>query len=240
MTEIAGLGATHPLYGNNRHGSIGCAIPDCSLRIADVEDASVTMPNGEVGELMVRGPITMMGYFGDPCKTRDTIEPDGWLHTGDLGTMDADGCVYIVDRKKDMILTGGYNVYPAEIERVLAGHPDIALAAVGKQADDLKGELARAYVVLKPDATCSEEDVIAFCRKSLAANKCPRSVLFVDDVPKTSNARSCGASCTPWIPSDRRFIPGQSNLHIRPNPGGLLALWIWIGKIACFHDVSQM
>jgi long-chain acyl-CoA synthetase len=186
MTEIAGLGATHPLYGKNKHGSIGCAIPYCELRIADVEDGSITMPRGEVGELMVRGPIVMMGYFGDEEKTRETLEPDGWLHSGDLGTMDEDGCVFIVDRKKDMILTGGYNVYPAEIERVLAAHPDVALAAVGKQPDEMKGEIAKAYVVLKEGATGTEQEMIDFCRKSLASYKCPRKVQFVDDVPKTS------------------------------------------------------
>jgi long-chain acyl-CoA synthetase len=189
MTEIAGLGSTHPLYGKNKHGSIGCAIPYCELRIADVDDASKTMPRGEVGELMVRGPIVMMGYFGDEEKTRETLEPDGWLHTGDLGTMDEDGCVFIVDRKKDMILTGGYNVYPAEIERVLAAHPDVALAAVGKQPDEMKGEIAKAYVVLKEGATATEQDMIDFCRKSLAAYKCPRKVQFVDDVPKTSTGK---------------------------------------------------
>jgi long-chain acyl-CoA synthetase len=186
MTEIAGLGSTHPLHGKNKHGSIGCAIPYCELRIADVDDASKTMPRGEVGELMVRGPIVMIGYFNDAAKTRETLEPDGWLHSGDLGTMDQDGCVFIVDRKKDMILTGGYNVYPAEIERVLAAHPDVALAAVGKQPDAMKGEIAKAYVVLKAGATSTEQDMIDFCRQSLAAYKCPRKVQFVDDVPKTS------------------------------------------------------
>ena len=189
MTEIAGLGSTHPRYGKNKHGSIGCAIPYCELRIADVEDASKTMPRGEVGELMVRGPIVMMGYFGDEEKTRQTLEPDGWLHSGDLGTMDEDGCVFIVDRKKDMILTGGYNVYPAEIERVLAAHPDVALAAVGKQPDEMKGEIAKAYVVLKEGATSTEQDMIDFCRESLASYKCPREVQFVDDVPKTSTGK---------------------------------------------------
>jgi long-chain acyl-CoA synthetase len=186
MTEIAGLGSTHPLYGKNKHGSIGCAIPYCELRIADVDDASKTMPRGEVGELMVRGPIVMMGYFGDEEKTRETLEPDGWLHSGDLGTMDEDGCVFIVDRKKDMILTGGYNVYPAEIERVLAAHPAVALAAVGKQPDKMKGEIAKAYVVLKEGATSTEQEMIDFCRQSLASYKCPRKVQFVADVPKTS------------------------------------------------------
>ena len=189
MTEIAGLGSTFPLYGPNKHGSIGCAIPYCELKIADVDDPLITMPRGEVGELMVRGPITMMGYFGDEEKTRETIEPDGWLHSGDLGTMDEDGCVYIVDRKKDMILTGGYNVYPAEIERVLAAHPNVALAAVGKQEDELKGEIAKAYIVLKEGTTSTEEDMIAFCRKELAAYKCPRKVQFVEDVPKTSTGK---------------------------------------------------
>ena len=189
MTEIAGLGSTHPLYGPNKHGSIGCALPYCELRIADVDDARKTMPRGEVGELMVRGPIVMMGYFNNEIETREAIEPDGWLHTGDLGTMDEDGCVFIVDRKKDMILTAGYNVYPAEIERVLAAHPAVALAAVGKLPDPVKGEIAKAYIVLKPDTSTSEDEIMTFCRKSLAAYKCPRKIQFVSDVPKTSTGK---------------------------------------------------
>lgn len=189
MTETAGVGSTHPLYGRNKHGSIGCAVPYCELRIVDVDDVAKTMPQGEVGELMIRGPIVMMGYYGDEEKTRETLEPDGWLHSGDLGWMDEDGCVFIVDRKKDMILTGGYNVYPAEIERVLAAHPDVALAAVGKQPDPMKGEIAKAYVVLKEGATSTEQALIDFCRISLAAYKCPRKVQFVDDVPKTSTGK---------------------------------------------------
>ena len=103
--------------------------------------------------------------------------------------MDEDGCVYIVDRKKDMILTGGYNVYPAEIERVLAGHPAVALAAVGKQEDELKGEIAKAYIVLKEGEAADEQELIAFCRDKLAAYKCPRKVQFVADVPKTSTGK---------------------------------------------------
>ena len=147
------------------------------------------MPRGEVGELMVRGPITMMGYFGDKEKTNETLGPDGWLHSGDLGKMDNDGYVYIVDRKKDMIITGGYNVYPAVIERVLAANPKVALAAVGKQNDELKGEIAKAYVVLKEGEDATEDEIIAFCREELAAYKCPRKVQFVKDVPKTSTGK---------------------------------------------------
>ncbi len=189
MTEIAGLGATFPLFGPNKHGSIGCAIPYCDLKIVDVNDCSKQMNIGEVGELMVKGPITMMGYFGDDKKTKETLEPDGWLHSGDLAKMDRDGCVYIVDRKKDMIITGGYNVYPAEIERVLAANPKVALAAVGKQSDELKGEIAKAYIVLKEGEEATEEEIIAFCRKELAAYKCPRKIQFVMDVPKTSTGK---------------------------------------------------
>ena len=189
MTEIAGLGATFPLFGPNKHGSIGCAIPYCELKIVDVDDCSKQMSAGEVGELMVKGPITMMGYFGDEEKTRETLEPDGWLHSGDLAKIDQDGCVYIVDRKKDMIITGGYNVYPAEIERVLAANQKVALAAVGKQNDELKGEIAKAYIVLKEGENATEDEIIAFCREELAAYKCPRKVQFVNDVPKTSTGK---------------------------------------------------
>ena len=128
-------------------------------------------------------------YFGDTEKTKETMEPDGWLHSGDLAKMDQDGCVYIVDRKKDMIITGGYNVYPAEIERVLAANSKVALAAVGKQSDEIKGEIAKAYIVLKEGESATEEEIISFCRKELAAYKCPRKVQFVSDVPKTSTGK---------------------------------------------------
>lgn len=138
---------------------------------------------------MVRGPIVMQGYFGNEAMTRETIEPDGWLHTGDLARMDEDGCIFIVDRKKDMILTAGFNVYPAEIERVLAGHPAVALVAVGSVDDEMKGELAKAYIVLKAGAQATEQEIIEFCRNSLAAYKVPRRVQFVESVPTTSSGK---------------------------------------------------
>ena len=189
MTELGGLGTTFPAYGPNKHGSIGIQLPYSECRIAEVEDANKTLATDEIGELMVRGPIVMMGYFGNEEKTRETIEPDGWLHTGDVARMDADGCIYIVDRKKDMILTAGYNVYPAEIERVVAGHPAVALVAVGSVPDDMKGELAKAYIVLKESSKATEQEIIEFCRESLAAYKVPRLVQFVSDVPKTSTGK---------------------------------------------------
>ena len=113
MTELAGLGTTFPCHGPHKLGSIGIALPHVEARIADVSDASKTMPPGEVGELMIRGPIVMLGYYGNDAATRETIEPDGWLHTGDLAHVDEDGAIFIVDRRKDMINSGGYKVFPA-------------------------------------------------------------------------------------------------------------------------------
>lgn len=189
MTEIAGIGTSNLAYTPHKLGSIGVQVPLVECRIADAADASRTLPPGEVGELMVRGPIVMQGYFGNEEATRETIEPDGWLHTGDLAQMDVDGYIFIVDRKKDMILTGGFNVYPAEIERVIAQHPAVAMVAVASLPDELKGEIAKAYVVLRPGAQVDEAEIVAFCRQHLAAYKLPRAVQFVPDLPKTSTGK---------------------------------------------------
>jgi long-chain acyl-CoA synthetase len=147
------------------------------------------MPTGEVGELMIRGPIVMQGYYGNDKATKETIEPDGWLHSGDLASMDEDGAIFIVDRKKDMINTAGFKVFPAEIERVVAQHPSVAMVAVGSQPDELKGEIAKAYVVLKPGAAGDADAILALCRDQLAAYKVPRAVQFVADLPKTSTGK---------------------------------------------------
>ena len=137
---------------------------------------------------MFRGPLVMLGYYGNEAGSAATIEPDGWLHTGDMATMDEDGYFTIVDRMKDMILTAGFNVYPAEIERVLCGHPAVALAAAGVP-DEAKGELAKAYVILKPTAEVTREELVAHCRRHLAAYKVPRAIQFVDQVPMTSSGK---------------------------------------------------
>jgi long-chain acyl-CoA synthetase len=189
MTEIAGLGTTFPCYGPYTLGSIGVALPYCQARIASVTDAKVTMPAGEVGELMIKGPIVMLGYYGNDAATAETIEPDGWLHTGDLASMDEAGQVFVVDRKKDMINTAGFKVFPAEIERVIAMHASVAMVAVGSQSDELKGEIAKAYVVLKPGTAGDEDAILELCRKELAAYKVPRAVQFVADLPKTSTGK---------------------------------------------------
>jgi long-chain acyl-CoA synthetase len=189
MTELGGAGTSNCSYMPNVHGSIGFALPGLEARVAALGDASVTVPDGEPGELMVRGPLVMLGYYGNEQATRAAIEPDGWMHTGDIASRDDEGHYFIVDRRKDLIITGGFNVYPAEIERVVAAHPAVAMVAVGSVPDDTLGELARAYVVLRPGAVATEEEIIEYCRPHLAAYKRPRSVRFVPDLPKTSTGK---------------------------------------------------
>jgi len=189
MTELSGLGTTHALHAPNVHGSIGVALPGVEVRVSSLVDRTQAAPVGEPGELCVRGPLNMLGYYGRPDWTSEAIDADGWLHTGDVAHANADGYFFVVDRLKDMIITGGYNVYPAEIERVVASHPAVAMVAVGRLADDLKGEVARAYVVLKPGTSSSEAEILEHCRPHLAAYKLPRSVRFVPDLPKTSTGK---------------------------------------------------
>jgi long-chain acyl-CoA synthetase len=189
MTELGGAGTSNCAYTPNVHGSIGFALPAAQARIAALDDASLTLPDGEPGELMIRGPLVMLGYYGNESATKAAIEPDGWMHTGDIATRDDEGHYFIVDRRKDLIITGGFNVYPAEIERVVASHPAVAMVAVGSVPDKTHGELARAYVVLRPGATATGTEIIEHCRPHLAAYKRPRSVRFVPDLPKTSTGK---------------------------------------------------
>jgi len=189
MTELAGLGTTFAHTGPVRHGSIGVPLPYCAVKIVDISDASRELPAGDAGELMIRGPVVMPGFYGNDAATHEAIEPGGWLHTGDVARIDDEGFIYIVDRKKDLILTAGFNVYPAEIERVIAAHPDVAMVAVGSIPDEAKGELAKAYIVPRTGARPDAAAVIGFCREHLAAYKVPRAVQFVDDLPKTSSGK---------------------------------------------------
>lgn len=131
----------------------------------------------------------MQGYFGNEVGTKEVLSKDGWLRTGDVAHLDENGFIVIVDRIKDMILTAGFNIYPAELEHVLASHPDVAMVAVGPIPDEMKGELAKAYVVLKQDTSPSVIELLAFCRERLAAYKIPRDIQFIADLPKTSTGK---------------------------------------------------
>ncbi|SDZ70810.1 long-chain acyl-CoA synthetase [Variovorax sp. YR266] len=189
MTELAGLGTTFAWNGPRKPGSIGVALPYLRARIVDAMDASLELKEGNVGELVIKGPAVMTGYFGDTQATKEAIDEDGWLHTGDLAKIDSDGYVFVIDRKKDMIITSGYNIYPAELERVIAAHPGVAMVAVGSVKDEIKGELAKAYVVAKQGADTTADDILSHCRAQLAAYKVPRAVQFVPDLPKTSSGK---------------------------------------------------
>ncbi|MDF3145140.1 MULTISPECIES: AMP-binding protein [unclassified Streptomyces] len=189
MTEISGLGTTHAIDAPPVHGSIGISLPGLEVRVADLGDATRDAPVGEPGELMVRGPLVMMGYYGNPTETKKTIEPDGWLHTGDIAYADDSGHFFVVDRRKDLIITAGYNVYPAEIERVISAHPAVAMVGVGAVTDDVKGELACACIVLRAGMKLSEEEILDFTRDRLAAYKRPCRVVFVSSLPTTSSGK---------------------------------------------------
>lgn len=189
MTELGGLGATHSAYGPRRLGSIGVALPHTQARVASVEEPARELPAGEVGELQMRGRLNMLGYFNRPDATAETLIAGGWLRTGDLARIDDDGCITIVDRLKDMVITAGFNIYPAELERVIAEHPDVAMVAVGSVPDAEKGELAKAYIVLKQGAKGDAADFERHCRERLAAYKVPRAFAFVADFPKTSSGK---------------------------------------------------
>jgi long-chain acyl-CoA synthetase len=131
----------------------------------------------------------MMGYLGNPAATAEVLDDHGWLRTGDVAFRDHNGYYYIVDRIKDMILTGGYNVYPAELERVIGEHPGVAMVGVGKRPDAVRGEIAVAYVVARAGAQLNEQDILDFCAPRLAAYKRPRAVVFVEQLPQTTSGK---------------------------------------------------
>jgi len=168
-----------------KHGSVGKALPFLDARVVDEHDR--ILGPGHVGELVCKGPNVMQGYFRQPEATAQAIR-DGWLHTGDLAVTDEEGFFYIVDRKKDMIVSGGENIYPREIEEVLLAHPEVADAAVVGEPDRLWGESVKAVVVRKGTCLC-EEDVIRYCREHLASYKKPRRVVFVETIPRNASGK---------------------------------------------------
>jgi long-chain acyl-CoA synthetase len=188
LTQAWGLTETSPAACINPpledfNGSIGLPIPSTDLAIKD--DGGTDLPIGEIGEICVRGPQVTLGYWNRPDETAKVMLPGGWLRTGDIGRMDQRGYVFIEDRKKDMILVSGFNVYPNEVEAIAASHPGILEAAAVAQADEHSGEVVALFVVRK-DPTLTERAVIDFCRQSLAAYKVPRHVYFRDELPKSN------------------------------------------------------
>lgn len=185
LTEASPITHINPLgRQGQKENSIGMPLPGTNARIVDMEGGSLTLPPGKMGELVIQGPQVMEGYWRRPDETASALR-NGWLYTGDLATMDEDGYFYIVDRKKDMVLVGGYNVYPREVDEVLLEHPKIVEAVTVGINDDVRGEVLKAYVVPSPGESLSKADIIAWCRSKLASYKVPRLVEFREELPKT-------------------------------------------------------
>jgi len=195
MVEAYGLTETSPAacmdpIENPRARSIGVPVPDTDLKIVDADTGTREMGVGEVGEIIIKGPQVMKGYWNMPTETANALRtgPDGqpgWFYSGDIGYMDEDGYFHITDRKKDIIIAGGYNIYPAEVEAVLFEHPAVKEAAVVGVVDPRRGETVKAFIVLKEGESATEEEIIGFCRERMATYKAPRIIEFRDDLPKS-------------------------------------------------------
>ncbi|HKQ00396.1 MAG TPA: long-chain fatty acid--CoA ligase [Actinomycetes bacterium] len=184
LSETSPVAIANPIYGKRKAGTIGMPIPDTLARVADPDDPSRTMPVGERGELALAGPQVMKGYWNQPDETAQVLL-DGWLLTGDMAVMDEEGYFSIVDRKKELIIAGGYNIYPREVEEVLYEHPKILEVCVAGIPDSYRGEIVKAFVVLRSGEQASSDEIREFAKTRLAAYKVPRVVEFRDELPKT-------------------------------------------------------
>jgi long-chain acyl-CoA synthetase len=184
LSESSPVAIANPIYGKRKAGTIGMPIPDTLAKVVDPSDLDRTMPPGEPGELALAGPQVMQGYWNRADETALVLR-DGWLLTGDMATMDEEGYFTIVDRKKDLIIAGGYNVYPREVEEILYEHPKILEVAVAGVPDSHWGEVVKAYVVLRSGEQAEPEEIREFAKARLAAYKVPREVEFRDELPKT-------------------------------------------------------
>ncbi len=184
MSETTSVGIGNPILAN-KVGSIGIPIMDNDVRLVDVENGIEDVKPGDPGEILFKGPNVMQGYWNNPEETANQLT-DGWLHTGDVGQLDEDGYIYIVDRKKDMIIAGGFNIYPREVDEVLYQNPKVAEGVTVGIPDAYRGETVKVFVVLKPGETATEKDIIDFCKEKLAPYKVPKQVEFRESIPKSA------------------------------------------------------
>jgi long-chain acyl-CoA synthetase len=185
QTEAGPVLSFNPQRGPVKAGSVGIALAGTELQVVDPEQGTRVLPVGERGEIRARGPQVMRGYMNLPSETAEALR-DGWLYTGDIGEFDADGYLFIRDRKKDLVIVGGYNVYPREVEEVLFAHPQVVDAAVVGQSDAYRGERLHAFVVLREGCTFDEEQLREYCAGQLARYKIPARIERLDALPKTS------------------------------------------------------
>ncbi|MGD9080376.1 MAG: long-chain fatty acid--CoA ligase [Desulfobacterales bacterium] len=184
-TETAPYASVTPWGGTVKPGTVGVPLPDTDVKIVSIDDPEKELPPGEPGELVIKGPQIMMGYYKRPEETADVLK-DGWFYTGDIGMLDDDGYLSIVDRKKDMIIAGGYNIYPIELDDVLMGHPKVLEACTIGVQDEYRGETVKAFIVTREGETLTQEEVTQYCKDNLAAYKVPKMFEFIDELPKSA------------------------------------------------------
>ena len=184
-TETTAVVSITPWGGQIKPGTVGVPVADTDIKIVAVDDPDKDLEIGESGEIAVKGPQIMMGYYNRPAETKEAIR-DGWFLTGDLGKFDEDGYLTIVDRKKDMIIAGGYNIYPVELDGVLMGHPKILEACAIGIPHEYRGETVKAFIVARKGETLTEDEVSNYCKKNLAAYKVPKIIEFIDELPKSA------------------------------------------------------
>jgi long-chain acyl-CoA synthetase len=189
LTEAQMAVVANPVIGEKKTGSVGMPLPDVELRIVDADDGKTPMPQGEIGEIVFRAPQLMQGYWQRPEETKEMIRMgehgERLLYTGDLGYLDPDGYLFIVDRKKDLIKTSGYQVWPREIEEVISAHPAVAEVGVAGLPDQMRGETVKAWIMLREGAKVTEAEIKAYCRERLAPYKVPTRYEFVTELPKS-------------------------------------------------------
>ena len=185
LTEATGILCFNPLQGLRKAGSVGVPLPLTEIQIVDTEKGDEVLPLGQVGEIRARGPQLMVGYRNQPEETANMIR-NGWLYTGDIGELDADGYVYVRDRKKDMAIVSGYNVYPREVDEVLFAHPDVVEVVTAGLPDPYRGETIGACVSLRAGVSADVASLLAHCQRSLATYKVPTLFHFLSDIPKTA------------------------------------------------------
>jgi long-chain acyl-CoA synthetase len=184
LSECSPVALANPIYGKRKAGTIGMPLPDTVARVVDAADPDRAVPTGEPGELAIQGPQVMQGYWNRAEESAQVLR-GGWLLTGDMAVMDGEGYFQIVDRKKDLIIAGGFNVYPREVEEVLSEHPKIEEVCVAGVPDSYRGEVVKAFVVLRQGEEATTEEIRSFAKERLAAYKVPRAVEFRDELPKT-------------------------------------------------------
>lgn len=185
LSESSPVTHCNPMFATRKPGSIGIAIPSTDCKIVDLEEGKRELPAGELGEIVIKGPQVMKGYWNMPEETAHALR-DGWLYTGDIARMDEDGYVFIIDRKKDLIIASGYNIYPRDVEEIIYEHPAVQEAVVVGIPDPYRGETIKAVVVLRDGKECSKEELVAYCKENMAAYKVPKVVEFRKELPKTN------------------------------------------------------